>query len=337
MTGLAVRVEQYGTPDVLIARPTIIPRPEAGQVLIGVEAAGVAYADVLMRRGLYPETPPLAFTPGYDVVGRILAVGAEVHDLEVGTRVAALTVTGGYSTHALASAGFVVPVPEHLPAAQVSALVLNYVTAQQMLHRIACVSAGDSVLVHGAAGGVGTALLELARESGIMVIGSASGQRTAAAAARGAVALDRQRVDIIAETRHLVPRGVTATFDAVGGAHLLQSRRATARGGTVVSYGISFAAEEGLGRVQALVRHAAVLASTRMWPGPAVRLYVIAGRRGYATRHPTEFHEDLSGLIRLLDAGVIAPDVSVMPLADAARAHHALEAGEVTGKLVLTV
>lgn len=331
MNGSGVLVEGFGSPDVLRPQPRTIPTPAAQQLLVEVEAAGVAYADVLMRRGVYPERPPLPFVPGYDVVGRVLEVGPGVEDIAVGSRVAALTVTGGYSTHALASSAFTVPVPEHLPAAEVSALVLNYVTGQQMLHRIAGVTKGETILVHGAAGGVGTALLELANHSGITAIGSASGARTSAVASRGATPLDRREVDVITETLRLSPGGVRATFDAVGGPHLAQSRRATASTGTVVSYGVSFAVEKELRRTQALIRHAAALARSRLTPGPRVRLYVIAGKRGYATRHPDHFRQDLTTLIKLLTGGSVSRGVTVMPLAKAAEAHQALEAGDVTG------
>jgi len=335
MRAQAVRVERHGGPDVLVLRSVDVAAPTTGEVLVEVETAGVAYADVLMRRGVYPETPPLAFTPGYDVVGRVLATGPGVEHVEVGDRVASLTVTGGYSTHALAQAALTVPVADHLVAAEVSALVLNYVTAAQMLERVARVPGGGSILVHGAAGGVGTALLELAEHHGITAIGSASGSRTEAVTARGGIPLDRRQVDVVDETLRLVPDGVTATFDAVGGPHLRHSRRATARGGTVVSYGLSFAVEEGLGRRRALARHVAAVVRTRVTPGPAARLYVIAGKRGYATRHPEQFRADLARLAGLLETGVVSPDVTVLPLAQAGDAHRALEAGTVTGKLVL--
>lgn len=335
MTASAVRIDRHGAANVLVLTTMEAPTPGPGQVLIQVETAGVAYADVLMRRGVYPEAPALPFTPGYDVVGRVVAAGTGVEHVAVGTRVAALTVTGGYSTHALAPAAFTVPVPEHLRACEVSALVLNYVTAKQVLERFTRVKDGDTILVHGAAGGVGTALLELARHSGVTAIGSASGSRTAGIVARGAVPLDRSEVDVVEETLRLVPGGVTATFDAIGGPHLRRSRRATAPHGTVVSYGLSFAADQGLGRRQALTRHAAALARARCTPGAAVRLYVIAGRRGYATQHSENFRADLTALIELLDRGVLSPSVTVLPLGDASAAHHALEAGTVAGKLVL--
>ncbi|MGB9012519.1 MAG: alcohol dehydrogenase catalytic domain-containing protein [Aeromicrobium sp.] len=182
----AVVVRSHGGPDVLGVEPSPLPIVRSGEVLVEIEAAGVAYADVLMRRGIYPESPALPFTPGYDVVGRVVA-----GPLPAGLRVAALTVTGGYATHVLVRADEAVPVPDGVEPAQAVALVLNYVTAHQMLHRVARVRAGETVLVLGAAGGVGQALLELAAVAGIRAIGTASGSRTSLLQARGALAIDR--------------------------------------------------------------------------------------------------------------------------------------------------
>ncbi|MBE5472683.1 MULTISPECIES: alcohol dehydrogenase catalytic domain-containing protein [Mycobacteriaceae] len=336
MTATRVVIRQHGGADTLVAQQIPLPCPAAGEVLIEVEAAGVAYADVLMRRGIYPETPRLPFTPGYDVVGRVLEVGSAVATLQPGDRVAALTVTGGYSTHVLATTDLTVPVPEELAAAEVTALVLNYVTAYQLLNRVAQVTPGAAVLVYGAAGGVGTALLELAAIQGIRAIGIASGQRTEAISARQARAIDRCRGDVVAQVLQHEPAGVSATFDPVGGPHLRSSRRVTAPKGIVVSYGMSFAVDNGLGRLPALLRHAFALARAKTTPGPSVRLYVIAGRRGKATRRPDHFRADLSHLIGLLQRGDLAPEVTALPLTHAADAHRALEAGAVTGKLILT-
>lgn len=323
-------VRRHGGPDVLRVEASQPPTVGAGQVLVKVEAAGVAYADVLMRRGMYPETPALPFVPGYDVVGRVVA-----GPLPAGSRAAALTVTGGYATHVLVPAKAAVPVPENVDPAQAVALVLNYVTAHQMLYRVARVRAGETVLVLGAAGGVGQALLELAALTGVRAIGTASGSRTSLVEDRGAIAVDRTSGDVVTEVHRLAPGGVAAVFDAVGGPQLARSRQMAAANGTVISFGFSFAVEQQLSRRVALARHVASIARANLTPGPKVRLYAIAGKRAWANKHPTDFHQDLTALLQLLADGKLNPQVTTMPLAEASKAHELLESGAVSGKLVL--
>lgn len=336
MNATSIVIHERGGPSVLKVQDCPVPRPGPGQVLVEVEAAGVAYADVLMRRGVYPETPRLPFTPGYDVVGRVAATGPGVHEVQPGARVSALTVTGGYSTHALAPAALTVPVAEALPATVVAALTLNYVTAHQLLNRVARVGAGDVVLVLGAAGGVGTALLELAALSGVEAIGTASGRRTDAVASRGAVTIDRTKQDIAQQVLRFQPAGVAAVFDPVGGPNLNASRHLIGRRGTVVSYGVSFAVDQQRSRLSALGRHGLALARAKLTPGAHIAVYVIAGRRGHATKHPDQFRADLGALLDLLQAGRLTPEITSLPLTAAAQAHELLERGGVTGKLVLT-
>jgi NADPH:quinone reductase-like Zn-dependent oxidoreductase len=281
----------------------------------------VAFADVLMRQGRYPSMPARPFTPGYDVVGEITAVGAGVSDLSIGDRVAALTVTGGYAAEVLAPAERTVRVPAGVDAAQATALVLNYVTAWQLLHRVATVPRGGTILVLGAAGGVGSALTELALAKGIGVVGTAS-------AARHAVLLERgvRVVDSAAD----VGDPVDAAFDPVGGPSLRASRAATRRGGVVGAYGVSFAVDRELGRAGSLLRHVGVLSATKLSPGAKVVSYAITSGK------PAEFRADLAKLLALLAQHKISPLVTTMPLIEAAEAQRRLEAREVVGKLVLT-
>ncbi|PRY38639.1 NADPH:quinone reductase-like Zn-dependent oxidoreductase [Umezawaea tangerina] len=319
MTGVVVRAP--GGPDVLQVEEMAAPTPAAGGVVVEVEAAGVAFGDVQLRQGRLPGKLPVV--PGYDVVGRVSAVGPGVRGIAVGQRVAALTGTGGYATRAAARADRVVPVPEGLPAASVVALVLNYLTAWQMLHRAAAVRPGGSVLVLGAAGGVGSALVELAARDGIRVYGTASPRRHAALTAAG--------VTVVAD-QTAVPEPVDAVFDSVGGPSLAVSRRAAKPTGVVVGYGMSFAIAADLSKAGGLVRAVAALARAKLTPGPKVVDYLVLSS---ADRDPAAFRADLARLLDLLAEGAVSPVVTTMPLARAAEAHRLLEARQVVGKLVL--
>ncbi|WNV88290.1 zinc-binding dehydrogenase [Umezawaea sp. Da 62-37] len=319
MTRVVVRAP--GGPDVLHVEEVAAPTPAAGEVLVDVEASGVAFGDVQLRQGRFPGKLPVV--PGYDVVGRVSAVGPEVRGIAVGQRVAALTVTGGYATRAVARADLAVPVPDGPEAARVVALVLNYLTAWQMLHRVSGVRPGGSVLVLGAAGGVGSALAQLATREGIRVYGTASAKRHAALVAAG--------VTVVAD-QAAVPERVDAAFDAVGGPSIAASRRATKRTGVVVGYGMSFAVAADLSKAGGLTRAVAALARAKVTPGAKVAGYLVASS---ADKDPAAFRADLARLVDLLVDGALDPVVTTMPLARAADAHRLLEARRVVGKLVL--
>ena len=160
-------VTHYGGPDALRIVEEECPEPKRGEVRVRVQAAGVALPDVMMREGFHPETPPLPFTPGWDLVGVVDRLGAGVSGIELGQRVAALPITGAYAEFVCLAERELVPVPSGLDAGEAVSLVLNYVTAYQMMHRSAKVRTGQRVLIHGAAGGVGTALLQLGRLAGL--------------------------------------------------------------------------------------------------------------------------------------------------------------------------
>lgn len=319
---IEIELDAAGGPDRLSVRHVPIPQPGPGQVLVQVEAAGVAFNDVMTRQGRNPG--PLPRVLGFDVVGKVMTVGGGVTDLPEGQRVAALIGTGGYASHVILDAGSAIPVRPDVDAAQVDALVLNYVTAWQMLHRTAQVRPGQSALIIGAAGGVGSALVELARTAGVNVFGTSSPARRESVVAAGAHWV---------QSAGDLPGKVDVVFDPVGGPSLRTSRQVTVAGGVVVSYGFSFAAAAGHSKHGGLARTAAALALARLAPGPRVRLYLVEKA---AQRDPAAYREDLNRLVDMLADGEIRPLVTTLPLVQAAEGHRRLEAREVVGKLVLT-
>ncbi|HEX7303391.1 zinc-binding dehydrogenase [Lentzea sp.] len=316
-----VRLTSTGGPEVLRVEAVPVPEPGPGQVLITTEAAGVAFHDVTTRRGLTPGALPEV--QGFDVVGHVARVGAGVAEFTVGQRVGALVGAGGYATHVLAPAARTAPLPEGPPAELLDALVLNYLTAWQMFHRVAKPAPGEAVLVLGAAGGVGSALSQIARAAGVAVYGTSSPGRRRRVEAGGATWVADQTA---------VPVPVAATFDPVGGPSLARSRRATAPSGVVVSYGFSFATGAGYSRTGALARTIGALLRAKLTPGPRVVLHTVARA---VDEDPAGFRADMAALVEQLAAGAIEPEVVTLPLEQAAEAHRRLENREVEGKLVL--
>jgi NADPH:quinone reductase-like Zn-dependent oxidoreductase len=238
-------VTAFGGPEVLKYIEEDLPEPGRAEVRVKVLAAGVAYADVLMRRGFYPGTPPHPFTPGYDLVGEIDALGKDVTQFALGQRVGALTVRGAYARFAIVPAELLVPVPDALDPSEAVCLILNYVTAYQMLHRIAKVSSGQRILIHGAAGGVGTALLQLGALLGLTMYGTASKSKQDAIVSAGGIPIDYHAENFSERVRELSRDGVDAVFDAVGGTNWWRSYRLVRRGGALVCYGVSAVATHG--------------------------------------------------------------------------------------------
>src|SRR5262245_48752083 len=167
-------VTHYGGPDELRVVEEERPEPKRGEVRVRVQAAGVSLPDLMMREGIHPETPTLPFTPGWDLVGVVDRLGDGVSGIEPGQVVAALPIAGAYAEFVCLPQRELVPVPPGLDAGEAVSLVLNYITAYQMLHRTAKVRSGQRVLIHGAAGGVGSALLQLAGLSGLETYGTCS-------------------------------------------------------------------------------------------------------------------------------------------------------------------
>jgi NADPH:quinone reductase-like Zn-dependent oxidoreductase len=333
-----VVITRLGGPEVLKVMETELMDPPSGQVQVKVLAAGVAFTDLSMRYGMYPGVPPLPYPPGYDIVGRVTALGPEVSSVQPGQLVAALTVTGGYSEYLTLPERKLVPVPDGLDPAVAVSLVLSYVTAYQLLHRVAAVKAGQRILVHGAAGGVGTALLQLGKLVGLECYGTASTGKQDYIRALGAVPIDYRTEDFVARVQQLTGDGVDVVFDNVGGAHLSRSRQALRKGGLLISYGFLSSLKDGKANKSIIVKTILILGLMTLFPVGKRAKFPPYDIKVWEKKHPAWFHEDLQTLFRLLQEGKIQPHVArTFPLEQAAEAQELLARGAVTGKIVLVM
>lgn len=322
-------------PEGLQLRRRELPAPARGEVLVAVEATGVSMAEHAMRLGRYPGQPRFPFVPGYDLVGTVSAVGADVDPGLVGQRVAALTKTGGWATHALVPATMAVPVPPGTDPAEVETVVVNGLTAYQMLHRTARVRAGQTVLVHGANGGVGTTLVQLARHAGARVIGTASPRHHETLRDLGVTPLDYDDPDLVARVLELAPGGVDAVFDHIGGASIERSWSVLGPRGTLVSY--SLLKDTGP-MLPAFLGLLAQLAWLDVRPGRrrAGFFDVWSGRTLRPRRFRTRLHQDLTTVLDLLATGDLQAQVAArLPLTDIRQAVELAESRTVVGKVVL--
>jgi NADPH2:quinone reductase len=308
-----------------------------------VLAAGVALPDVLMREGVHPETPPLPFTPGWDLVGVVDRVGQRVSGTEPGQIVAALPITGAYAEFVCLPQRELVPVPPGVDAAEAVSLVLNYVTAYQMLHRSAKVRPGQHVLIHGAAGGVGSALLQLGRLVGLQMYGTCSSRGAGAVSELGAIPIDYQNQNFVTEILRLTGEGADVVFDGIGGTHIWRSRKALRGGGTVVAYGLTGSLRGGRltsgrpgrrHRFRPIAIFGLYIAGGWLLPG---RKRVVPYSIQWLKRiKPALFRQDLIALFDLLQQQKIKPVIATRFRLDEARqAHELLGTGGVTGKIVL--
>jgi NADPH:quinone reductase-like Zn-dependent oxidoreductase len=338
-----VIVTHYGGPDALRVVEEECPEPKDGEVRVRVLAAGVSLPDVMMREGFHPETPRLPFTPGWDLVGMVDRLGAGVSGIEPGQIVAALPISGAYAEFVCLPQGELIPVPPGLDAAEAVSLVLNYITAYQMLHRSARVRPGQRALIHGAAGGVGSALLQLGRLAGLEMYGTCSSRSAPAVSDLGAIPIDYQHQDFVKEIRRLTSEGVDVVFDGIGGTHIWRSRKALRLGGRVVAYGLTSSLRGGRlasgrpgrrHRFRGIAIFGLYIAGGWLLPG---RKRVVPYSIQWLKRlRPALFRQDLIALFDLLQQKRIKPLIAQrFPLAEARHAHELLGKGGVTGKIVL--
>jgi NADPH:quinone reductase-like Zn-dependent oxidoreductase len=334
----AVLLRKTGPPDALRVESIADPAPRDGEVLIDVRAAGVNFADVLARQGLYPDAPALPYVPGYESAGAVAAVGSGVEGLRVGDRVLAYHLSGGYAERVVAAAERVFRLPDDLPFQSAVVLPLNYGTAYLSLYRTGPVEPGMRVFIHAAAGGVGLAAVDLARRAGLEMTGAAGTHfkraRLIHAGVKHVVSSRYLRVDRVAKRLYGEP-AYDIVLDSVGGRFIREDLRSLRPGGRVVSLGVGGLSGKGL--LGAILY---VLASPRIRFLDLLQRSV--GIQGVNLRQllgdPALVRGIMETLLAWVAAGEIRPQPGrVMPLEDVAIAHKMLERRGNVGKIVLRV
>lgn len=330
-----VIITRFGGPEVLkVVEEALLPEPKPGEVRVKVLTTSAAFTDVMIRRGKYPdvkEKPP--FSLGYDVVGIVDKLGKDVTRFEVGQRIADLTIIGAYSEYICLPESRLTPVPDGLDSAEAVSLILSYVTAYQMLHRVAKVKQGQRILVHGVGGAVGTAMVQLGNLLDLEMFGTASKSKHELVASLGATPIDYKGEDFVERILSVTGDGVDAAFDPIGGDNFKRSFSVLRRGGILVAYGFYNAV---MGKGGSILLDFLRLKLWNILPnGRSTMFYSIGALR---QKHPDWFSEDLTKLFDMLVRGKIKPIIAArMPLAEVRRAHELIEEAGVQGKIVLMV
>ncbi|MGB7093828.1 MAG: medium chain dehydrogenase/reductase family protein [Anaerolineales bacterium] len=334
MNNHRVVVSRHGGPEVLQLVEEALPEPGAGEVRVKILAAGISAYDLMFRRsGRLPGTPKVPFTLGEDIVGLVDKLGDDVSTLELGQMVAGATWTlgvgGGYAEFICLPTSELVPVPAGVDPAEAVCLVVNYLTAYMAMHRTAKVLSGERILIQGAAGGTGTALLELGKLAGLEMYATASKHNHELVSTLGATPIDYRNEDFVERIRSLTGDGVDVVFDPVGGARQLwRSYQALRKGGRLVWFGVAATKKGGL-----LVIPSTLLTVFLLKLIPDGKQVPLAPD---LSEDKAWYRATLAELLDLLAAGKIKPVVAErIPLVEAARAHELLERGGYAGKVVL--
>jgi len=331
-------IPRYGPPEVLEIREAPAPEPRPGQVRVRVHAAGINFSDCLARQGLYPDAPRPPCTVGYEVAGVVESVAADVTTLRTGDRVVALTPHGGQSELVVVGSRSVFPLPNGWSFAMGAGFPVVYLTAHQMLVRVAAAQAGESVLVHSAAGGVGLAVAELGKILGLQVIGLASPGKHEVLRGYGVEPLDRRDARWPEAVRRLAPKGVDIVLDPIGGRSFRRGYELLAPAGRLVMYGAQALAT---GRRRSLVRTLWRLAQFPWFhPLPLMNdnRSVMGVNLGHLWNEEAMLEPQVRRLLEYAQAGRIRPRVDrEFPLVEAATAHRYIEERRNIGKVVLVM
>lgn len=335
-----VVITRAGPPEVLQPADAPDPVPRDGEVRIAVRAAGVNFADVMARLGLYPDAPPLPAVVGYEVAGVVDALGSGDVPFRLGDRVFAFTRFGGYASSVVVPAAFVYPTPPTLGDVEAAAIPVNYLTAFVALETIAHVNAGDTVLIHGAGGGVGIAATQIAKQRGATVIGTASAMKLDAIRSHGVDhPLDHRHSDVPAEVLRLTGgRGVDVVLDPIGGRSVRVSYDMLAPLGRLVIYGVSSLASGERRSLLRVVRTLIAMPSFKPLSLMNRNRGVFGLNLGHLWSETVRLRNAADALLAGFAAGQLRPVVAkTFPLEQAADAHRYIQTRANIGKVILTV
>jgi len=333
-----VVITQHGGPEVLQVVKEELPEPQPGQARVKVLASGVANTDTMLRAsnmpGLGAPSPP--YTPGKELVGLVDKLGDGVSTLELGQMVAVCldaTTYGAYAEFICVPADELVPMPPGLDPAEVVCLVANYVVAYQVLHRAARVAAGERVLIHGAAGGIGSALLQLGKLAELEMYGTASSGKHELVTQWGATPIDYRKEDFVERITSLTGEGVDVVCELVGGSNVPRSYKTLRPGGRLVVCGAVAHAADGMFKI--LWNNILLPKILNFIPDKKAAMNFMMREGEKYNSLPEWYREDLPKLFDLLAQKKIAPIITRIPLVEAARAHELIENAAVSGKIVL--
>jgi synaptic vesicle membrane protein VAT-1 len=333
-------ITRTGPPEVLEVKEAPDPQPKAGEVRVRVEASGINFADILGRMGLYPDLPPIPIVPGYEVSGRVDAIGSGVDETWVGRDVFALTRFGGYADTICVPATQVFARPSGMTAAEAAAIPVNYLTAWQLIVVMGGLKPNETVLVHSAGGGVGIAATQIAKHIGARVIGTASASKHAELRALGVDHLiDYRTEDFETRTRELTNgRGVELILDAVGGDSFKKGYRVLARTGRLGVFGASSMAG---GKERSVLRMFGMLVNTPWFQFNPLSLMnankgVFGVNLGHMWGELDRMRTWGEQLLDLWTQGVIKPKIArSFKFDEAAQAHHFIQDRRNIGKVLL--
>lgn len=317
----------FGGPEVYDLHEQPIAEPQGSDVRIRILAAGIAYADVLMRRGKYPGMPKTPFIPGYDLIGIVEKCGPKADPDLAGKTVAALTRWGSYGQYINYDSNFVVQAPSEIDPVKGVALVLNYVTAYQAATRKAEIAAGDTILVHGAAGGVGTAILQLAKTINVKTYGTCSKEKFEIVERNGGIPIDYKNEDFEEFVKERETKGIDAFFDFRGGDTYDKSMNLLKKGGRAIVY--SFSDAKNVYQIMLWIGKFFV---NNLFSGKKTTFYSVADNY----KNFLNFDRDLKYLFELLNRNQIDPVIAKrIKLDEVPEAHKDFEAHKFVGKVVI--